>query len=203
MLDIFTRLLDYLLPPHPSVLRLRKEKPEDFLHFFSPQKYGNCVYLSDYSNNLINLAIKANKFHNNHHASKLLSTLLNKWLKSLPKKTTILVPIPLTKNHEHDRGYNQVLRILQNLDMNEQNLILNLLSKTKETVSQTKLDRQQRLHNLDDAFTFIKPNIDIKSYRIVLIDDVVTTGATMSSAYKVLQKNLPKDIEILCLALAH
>ena len=203
MLDIFTKLLDHLLPPHPSILRLRKEKPEDFLHFFSPQKYGNCVYLSNYSNNLINLAIKANKFHNNHHASKLLSTLLNKWLKSLPKKPTILVPIPLTKKHERDRGYNQVLRILQNLETNEQNLILNLLSKTRDTVSQTKLNRQQRLNNQAGVFGFAKPDIDIKSYRVILVDDVVTTGATMSSAYKVLRKNLPKDTEILCLALAH
>lgn len=202
MLDIFNRLLDCLLPPHPLVLQIRKEKPEHFLRFFSLQKYENCVYLSDYSSNLINSAIKANKFHNDTHASKLLATLLNKWLKSLPEKPTILVPIPLTKNHERDRGYNQVLRILQNLDMNEQNLILNLLSKTRDTVSQTKLNRQQRLHNLDDAFAFIKPDMDIKSYRIILVDDVTTTGATIKSAHKILKNSL-KNHEIICVAIAH
>jgi len=43
----------------------------------------------------------------------------------------------------------------------------------------------------------------LQSYRIVLVDDVITTGATMSSAHKILKENLPAGTEILCLALAH
>ncbi len=203
MLDIFTKLIDCLLPPHSSVLKLRREKVENFNRLFRPQIYKDTLVLSDYSSELIKLAIKANKFHKDNHASKLLATLLNKWLGTLSKKPTILIPIPLSKQREKERGYNQVVRILQNLERRDNILILNLLRKIKDTTPQTKLNRQQRLHNMENVFVFDKPDTDLQSYRVILIDDVITTGTTISSAYKVLKGNLPEGTEILCLALAH
>lgn len=203
MLDIFNKFIDYILPPHPSVLALRQEKSDNFIRFFAPQKYGNCFTLSEYHNKLINSAIIANKFHNDRHASKLLAVLLDQWLYTLPKKQTVFIPIPLSKQREKERGYNQVLNILQAMETRENVSIINLLHKAKDTTPQTKLNRQERLNNMTNVFVFSSANLTLQDKRLVLVDDVVTTGTTMRSAYQVLSENVPKDTEIICLALAH
>jgi competence protein ComFC len=82
-------------------------------------------------------------------------------------------------------------------------LIKKLLIRKIDTIPQTKMDRDERLNNMTNVFAFIEPDIDLQSYRIVLVDDVITTGATISSAHKILKENLPSGTEILCLALAH
>ncbi len=203
MLDILRKVFDTLLPPHPTVLNLRSETPQKFLRFYLPKTFLHHVILSDYKEEVMETAIKANKFHNDQHASKLLSILIAKWLGEQPIKPTILVPIPLSSTREKDRGYNQVTRVLEKV-VNERNILLkNLLIRTKDTRPQTKMNRDERLSNMTNVFAFIEPDIDLQSYRIVLVDDVITTGATMSSAHKILKENLPYGTEILCLALAH
>jgi len=203
MLDILRNFFDTLLPPHPTILSLRPETPEKFLRLYSTKTFQNCVTLSSYKQGIIKSAIKANKFHNNTHASKLLAKLLEKWLFSLPEKPTVFVSIPLSSIREKERGYNQVDRILTNLAKLDNCLIKKLLIRKIDTIPQTKMDRGERLNNMTNVFAFIEPDIDLQSYRIVLVDDVITTGATMSSAHKILKENLPAGTEILCLALAH
>lgn len=203
MLDIFYRLLDIVIPPHSSVLQLRTETQETFVRFFSPRVVNNCFVLSEYKEPTIRLAINANKFHNDYHSAKLLASLFNKWLISLPDKPTILVPIPLSKEREKDRGYNQVARILDRLIVSENTKIKNILTRYINTSPQTQKDRKHRLAEMNNVFRYRPQNLKLNDYRIILVDDVITTGATISSAYKVLRKNLPSDTEILCLALAH
>ena len=96
-----------------------------------------------------------------------------------------------------------IIKLIKNNNNNKNILLKNLLIRIKDTRPQTKMNRDERLGNMNDVFVFQGTDINLQSYRLVLIDDVVTTGATMSSAYKVLKGNLPKDTEIVCLALTH
>ncbi len=203
MLDILRKIFDTLLPPHPTILNLRSETPQKFLRFYLPKTFLHYVVLSDYKEEVMRTAIKANKFHNDQHASKLLSILIAKWLGEQPMRPTILIPIPLSSTREKDRGYNQVTRVLEKVVNGKNILLKNLLIRIKDTRPQTKMNRDERLGNMNDVFVFQGTDINLQSYRLVLIDDVVTTGATMSSAYKVLKGNLPEDTEIVCLALTH
>jgi len=202
MLDIFTHIIDTILPPHPSILKLRGETHEKFVRFYSPRKFSNCTYLSSYNQKIIKAAITANKFHNHNKASLLLATLVTKWINAQADKTFIFVPIPLSKNHKQTRGYNQVTKILENIK-SDKVTIQNLLIKTRETKPQTELDRALRLKNLEGVFSYKDTKMDLSEQHIILIDDVITTGATMKEAYKTLKPNLPKNSTITCLALAH
>lgn len=203
MLDILRKFFDALLPPHPTTLSLRLETPEKFSRLFSSGNFRNIISLSNYKNEVIKAAVKANKFHNDQHAATLLAALIEKWLKDNPAKLTVFVPIPLSRVREKNRGYNQVTRVLEKVSATENILVKNLLVRTKDTLPQTKMGRHERLNNMNGVFAFREPDIDLKDYRIILVDDVVTTGTTLSSAHQVLTENLSKDLEIRCLALAH
>ncbi len=202
MLNIFLQISDLIAPPHESIAVLRKETNDTFLRFFSPQKITGIVALSTYSNSLIRASITANKFHNYHASAKLLANLLNHWLCTLPNKPTVIVPIPLSKQRQKERGYNQVTRVLENLP-NKNFEILTFLDRHKDTVPQTSLTRGERFKNMVDVFSLNHNSKDLSGYRIIIIDDVTTTGATLRSALLTLKPNIPPDCEIICLALAH
>lgn len=203
MLDIFSQFLESILPSPKCVKDIEKETPETILRFYSAQQFSGCIYLSDYKITKIKSAITANKFHNSNHAAMLLGSLLANWLKD-KSENTLLIPIPLSKERVRERGYNQVQNILNKLK-NEKVTVLKLLRKTKNTIPQTKLNRDQRLQNLKDVFVYEpKADIDLTKYKnIILIDDVVTTGATLKAGRKALASYLPDNCKIICLAIAH
>lgn len=203
MLDIFGKIFEILFPIHPSAQLLKNETPERFVRLFSPHFIADCYTLSSYNHPVVRSAINANKFHNNNHAGKLLATLLQTWLNTLPNKPTIFVPIPLSSTRERERGYNQVTKVINLMTTNEKILVKNLLVRIKDTKPQTRLTREQRLINLIDVFEYKNANLEFSNYRVILIDDVITTGTTMRYAYNVLKKHLPKECEIICVAFSH
>ena len=202
MLDILLKISDLIAPPHESIAILRNETNEKFLRYFFPQKISHTITLANYSERFVKAAVTANKFHNHKKAARLLAHLLDHWLNTLPTKPTILVPIPLSKKRQKERGYNQVTRILENLP--SRNFKSRpLLTRHKETAPQTSLAREQRFANMIDVFSVNDLPEDLAGYRIIIVDDVTTTGATLHSALLALTPNVPLECEVICLALAH
>lgn len=119
-------------------------------------------------------------------------------------KNPILIPIPLSSKREKERGYNQALLICKELEKLNENLFKvekNVLIKPKETTHQAHIkDRNQRLKNIVGSFA-VKNPIKIKNQNIILIDDVTTTGATLSEAKKTLKQNGAK--KIIAFTIAH
>jgi competence protein ComFC len=106
----------------------------------------------------------------------------------------VLIPIPLSTSRYRERGFNQAQLICEELvkideERHGVNLKLekNILIKPKETEHQARIkDRGVRLKNIIGSFT-IKNSEEIKKKNIILIDDITTTGATLSEAKKVLR----------------
>jgi competence protein ComFC len=116
----------------------------------------------------------------------------------------IFIPIPLSSSRLRERGFNQaelLCREILNQNINLGILIKNVLIKNKDTLHQAKIrDRSKRLRNLTGSFAIKNPEI-IKSRNIILIDDVTTTGATLSEARKVLKKSGAK--KVIAFTIAH
>ncbi len=202
MKDILVRILDTVLPLPRSVREIKDESPERFLRFFVCHRSSNCIHLSDYTKTKVRSAITANKFHNSQKAARLLATLLDNWLQTQTDKKIVLVPIPLSKERQRTRGYNQVSQILS-MVKSDKVIVKELLIRTKETLPQTTMDREHRLKNMTGAFSLASNQTVPSNCLIVLVDDVITTGATINEAGEVLRSNLPNESRLVYLALAH
>lgn len=112
-----------------------------------------------------------------------------------------LIPIPLYSHRLLDRGFNQSLEIAKVLSEKTSIPVLkNCLVRRKSTPHQTRLNRTQRLTNLKNAFA-IEGYLGETIRTVALVDDVITTGATMEEASKVLKETFP-DLKVCVWAIA-
>ena len=130
-------------------------------------------------------AIHALKYRNLRAASPTLGRLLARWLVSNPIPGEVLVPVPLHKRRIRDRGYNQSALLAKEVSkVTGLPVRENLLVRTRDTPPQISLSLQERIGNVEGSFEL--PG-DGRGLKIILVDDVVTTGSTMSACGKALR----------------
>jgi len=207
MIHIIRAWLDIIFPPSVHELILRHFLPTNFQKFYHLQKQGNVQILSNYHIPAVQAAITACKFENNQRAAVLLNTLLYTWLIELPKMETVLIGIPLSRKRLKKRGFNQVERVMEKLPVLPFPCTVchNLLFRPNDTKPQTSLNRKERLSNMKGAFAIKKKYLEkIENCpRVIICDDVLTTGATLEAAKAALWPHLPPKTELLCVAFAH
>ena len=115
------------------------------------------------------------------------------------KELDCIVPIPLHWRRRVIRGYNQTLLFAGILSKHTGIPVIPILRRVKATPKQAKLDRKNRLRNLDGAFAVRKGKLHDGTRRILLVDDVMTTGTTLSKATQVLLDNGALKIDVLVL----
>jgi competence protein ComFC len=105
-----------------------------------------------------------------------------------------IVPVPLHPLKQREREFNQAVRLASRLNIATRiPLNSNLLRRIKPTTTQTLLTRQQRTANMRGAFA-IRPGAHLAGKRIVLVDDVFTTGATANACAQVLRTAGADDV---------
>ncbi|WP_312368787.1 ComF family protein [Lachnoclostridium sp.] len=108
-------------------------------------------------------------------------------------KAEVLIPVPLHKNKYKQRGFNQAQLLAEGLSKALSIPVDNkLLVRTMDTKPQKKLDNKERMKNLERAFsisTNSKKSEELFPYkRVILVDDIYTTGSTIEACTNVLQK---------------
>lgn len=103
-------------------------------------------------------------------------------------KDNLVIPVPLSRKRRRWRGFNQAellaRRVAENygLELDNENLI-----RVKHKKAQAKLNEMKRLENIKNCFVWRGGNLNKKN--IILVDDVVTTGATLNECAKILKAN--------------
>jgi competence protein ComFC len=97
-----------------------------------------------------------------------------------------LVPVPLHPTRFRERGFNQADALAETLSDRIRVPILRCLERRRYTNTQTRFDRQERMQNLRNAFSLRKSR-DVHGKRLVLLDDVLTTGSTLHECALVLR----------------
>ena len=110
-----------------------------------------------------------------------------------------LVPVPLYFRHHRDRGFNQAQELARGLGRRRGLPVWTCLTRTRETPSQTGLSRPARRENMNGAFA-VKGRFDVTGRRLLLIDDVFTTGATANACARELARAGAARIAVLTVA---
>ena len=122
--------------------------------------------------------------------------------KSFIKQGSILNPIPLFSSRLRERGYNQSQLLGQIIAKKfHLNLSTNDLVRIRNTKTQALLSQKERWTNIHGAFR-IKRHAKLSGKNILIIDDLLTTGATSSEAARVLKDSGAKIVGVLTLAIA-
>ena len=154
------------------------------------------VYYTLIYNRYMRDIVKDFKFNKKSYLYKPLGVLMLKTIseKNINKDVDLILYIPSHRRKEAKRGYNQAELLATfigkqlGIEVSHNNLI-----KVKHTLDQNKLNRFERLGNLHNSFK-VKNREEIRGKSILLIDDIITTGATMEECSKELIKNEAKEV---------
>lgn len=98
-----------------------------------------------------------------------------------------IIPVPLHPARQRERGFNQAAVLAEWLSGHLGLPLRPVLQRVRYTTTQTAFDRAERMQNLRDAFR-LRKNADVRRLRVLLIDDVLTTGSTLSECARVLKR---------------
>jgi competence protein ComFC len=140
------------------------------------------------------------KYGGEYSLSRTLGYFLSEQLKLSGWQVDLMVPVPLHKNRQKSRGFNQSALLGDYLSQrNSISCKEDVIIRSVDTQSQTGFNRVKRAENLKEAFTVAKPQA-VKDKNILLVDDVHTTGATVDSCSRALRQAGAKKIYVLTIA---
>jgi len=128
--------------------------------------------------------------------------VMHHWLKrplclELVQEADLLAPVPLHPSRLRQRGFNQALLLAQAFP--GVSLERELLTRQRHTPPQAGLNPKERRNNVKGAFEVPRPGL-VKGKRILLIDDVFTTGATVKECAQVLRRAGAREVDVLTVA---
>ncbi len=119
------------------------------------------------------------------------------------KDIDVLVPIPLFHKKQNKRGYNQAEMIADGIaEITGKPIWNDVVARIRDTESQTKKNKKERQENVKNAFTLQKPQ-QLLNKHILLVDDVLTTGATLASCGNAILKSCDCKLSLATVAIAH
>ena len=112
----------------------------------------------------------------------------------------MVIPVPISSKRKKERGYNQsalIAKEIAKIAKTQYNDIS--LLKIKNITEQSKLNRKERLKNIEGAYKLRFKKL-LKDKKILLVDDVYTTGSTVNECSKILMQAQPQKIGVLTIA---
>jgi competence protein ComFC len=161
--------------------------------------YSACYY----SGNIRNAVLKMKFGQACYFAESFASILKTVFYSELNKSNDIILPIPIHKDRFAQRGYDQAVVIAEKLsDYTGVPYSIDHLKRIKKTKRQSEsIDLRDRFSNLSEAFVCKGPD-GLKGKRIILLDDVLTTGATIFNAVQAVKKSCGNDADIVGMVIA-
>lgn len=173
-----------------------------FLDYYVQDKFFNVLICFFKYEGFIRKLLLDYKFRDKVFLYKTIFKMISKQkflFKFLSSYDTI-IPVPIGKKRRRERGYNQ-----SELIAKEISYFINLeyknkcLIKAKNIIEQSKLNREQRILNIHDSY-ILQNGRELKDKKIVLLDDIYTTGSTVNECSRILVEAEPKSICVLAIA---
>lgn len=187
---VFVAILDAVIPARERSVRTRTRTAEDLPAAPREHQLGRSTItaLMEYHDRAVEDTIRALKYDGSRRAAKILADVLADYLheeivslRAFSPRPVILVPVPLHPSRKRERGFNQMERVLAELppEFRDGTLsrVVPALVRDYATPQQTRLSRSERLENVRGAFSADEKAV--RGARVIVIDDVCTTGATL------------------------
>lgn len=144
------------------------------------------------------------KYRGNKRAGYYLGSLLGQEIqRSFLSDCDLLVPVPLHRRRQNRRGYNQSEIIARGISEITGIPIANRLIARKRNIrSQTSMNREERFNNMASTFTLCSKDLDLHDKRVLIIDDIITTGATLEACSQVLLRRFNCQVYIATVSYA-
>lgn len=142
------------------------------------------------------------KYHSNTRLASYIGELFANSIQNEIGKADFLIPVPLHPKKQKERGFNQSEAFARGMEM-----ILQTPTETKSlqrvryTESQTHKNKKERKQNVKDCFKLCNET-SFEGKHIILLDDVITTGATLEACMHAFKEVPNIQISILCIAMA-
>ena len=158
--------------------------------------YSACEYSGIIRQKLLDL-----KFSGRKELFKIFAQLIIRKLQMTNEKNfDIIISVPMHETSLKKRGYNQSELMAGYIASNYSiKLVVNNLVKTRETFTQSMLDKRDRVQNLRDAFKIISKK-ELAGKKILLVDDILTTGSTVNECSKILMESGAKEVIVVTAA---
>jgi len=160
---------------------------------------NDLYFATDYQKPLVKNLIQRFKYEPFiKELAKPLTSLIIEHFQLLDQKPDfsdfVLIPVPLEKKKLKWRGFNQAEEIGKELsEFLNIEILNNVLIKTKETLPQVELSDEERKENIKGAFSCQHPEL-VRERKVLLVDDIYTTGSTMAECARVLKKSGVKEV---------
>ena len=125
---------------------------------------------------------------------------VQRWPDSLTKKFDVIVPVPLHNMRLKQRGYNQSDFIARGMSKYlDVPIDTTSVIRCKNTKSQTTKGKYDRILDMKDAFKVVRPS-EMENKRILVVDDIITTGATITSCAKTIKNSCRCNVSVCAIA---
>jgi len=207
MRKLLDATLDLIFPPRCEVCGQNSKETLCFecfkqIKFMKPYLGVHSVAVYE---ECIKTAIHRFKFKQRKKLADPLGLLLVKYLSHTEtlriEEIDAIVPVPLHKNRHNERGFNQAELLGQVVQKYFGTPVVPALERVKDTHAQFDLPRHERFENIQKAFKVSAPK-EVYEKRLLLLDDIYTTGATIAECAKTLKIAGAKRVEILTLSRA-
>lgn len=168
---------------------------------YNNRNFSKHLYIFRYEGIIRNKIIEY-KFEDKGYLYKMFAKIIlsDKKTCNFIKKYDVIIPVPISKKRKKKRGYNQSELVANELAQKlNQDIWTDIIIKKKDNKPQSELNKLERIKNVEDIYEINKP-IEVKNKKVLLLDDIYTTGSTVNEIARKLKHNQTQEIGVITLA---
>lgn len=168
---------------------------------YNNRNFSKHLYIFKYEGIIRNKIIEY-KFEDKGYLYKMFAKIIlsDKKTCNFIKKYDVIIPVPISKKRKKKRGYNQSELVANELAQKlNQDIWTDIIIKKKDNKPQSELNKLERIKNVEDIYEINKP-IEEKNKKVLLLDDIYTTGSTVNEIARKLKQNQTQEIGVITLA---
>jgi len=185
----------------PALLPVESSGLHQGMRYFSPRAIEVVeTYSAGFHEGKLRRALLAHKYGGREYLARGLGEMLLFLAREVGLSADLVIPVPLHPHRQWERGFNQAEALARVVARGlGSEVTSDVLLRRRETIPQSQLNKEERRKNVKGAF-FIQKRANLELKRILLVDDIYTTGATLQECARALLEAGAQEVKALTVA---